>query len=293
MSLSRGRGVWGRRPVLRPCLGPCRATGFAGAVLGRGGGRGASEPQDTGDQGPESQPVSWPEPIGPEGTLWLCRPLVSSLPSVCLSVRLSSETLSVLCACCARGGREAGWREEHEGSGSQNPTGWQGDRGTAGWRFRRPGGAGLGQAAQREVGSGVRDSGRPPVTVVCVVGRCCRQRAQGVQTPGASPLAPSRPLGLDSGQQCLPEGLRGARHSPPSGEVIAKRLPLPRVRGLWRALGSGPGTLRSGEKAWPSLPSPAPLTSIRSRLPLRPSCARGTARLTRGSPQRARRARRS
>lgn len=110
----------------------------------------------------------------------------------------------------------------------------------------------------------MRDSGRPPVTVVCVVGRCCRQRAQGVQTPGASPLAPSRPLGLDSGQQCLPEGLRGARHSPPSGEVIAKRLPLPGVRGLWRALGSGPGTLRSGEKAWPSLPPPAPLTSVRS-----------------------------
>ena len=37
------------------------------------------------------------------------------------------------------------------------------------------------------------------------------------RAPGASPLAPSSPLGLDSGQQCLPQGLWGARHSPFSG----------------------------------------------------------------------------
>ena len=36
VSLPRGRGagLWGRRPGLSSCLGPCRATGFAGAVLG-------------------------------------------------------------------------------------------------------------------------------------------------------------------------------------------------------------------------------------------------------------------
>lgn len=35
VSLPRGRraGLWGCRPRLSPCLGPCRATGFAGAVL--------------------------------------------------------------------------------------------------------------------------------------------------------------------------------------------------------------------------------------------------------------------
>lgn len=60
------------------------------------------------------------------------------------------------------------------------------------------------------------------------VGRCCRQRVQGVQTLGASLLAPSSPLRLDSGQQFLPEGLWGGRHSLPSGKVIAKQLPLPR-----------------------------------------------------------------
>lgn len=94
------------------------------------------------------------------------------------------------------------------------------------------------------------------------VGRCCRQRVQGVQTLGASLLAPSSPLGLDSGQQCLPEGLWGGRHSLPSGKVIAKQLPLPGVRGLWRAFRPGPGTPRPGEKAWPSLPTLALLTSV-------------------------------
>lgn len=36
VSLPRVRraGLWGCRPRLSPCLGPCRATGFAGAVLG-------------------------------------------------------------------------------------------------------------------------------------------------------------------------------------------------------------------------------------------------------------------
>lgn len=54
-----------------PAPGPCRATSVSRAVFRRGGGGGASEPPDTdvlGHQRAESQPVSWPEPVGSEGT---------------------------------------------------------------------------------------------------------------------------------------------------------------------------------------------------------------------------------
>ena len=90
-------------------------------------------------------------------------------PALCPSVRLSSpDTLSVLCACGAHGGREAGWREGRGGSGSQNPTGWRGDHGAAGWGFRCPReyreGAGRSKQVGRR-GAGLREaSGECPIT---------------------------------------------------------------------------------------------------------------------------------
>lgn len=60
-------------PALTPSLpGLCRATSCSGAIFRRGGRGGASEPPDTdvlGHQGAKSQPLSWPEPVSPEGII--------------------------------------------------------------------------------------------------------------------------------------------------------------------------------------------------------------------------------
>lgn len=81
-----------------PAPGPCRATSVSRAVFRRGGGGGASEPPDTdvlGHQRAESQPVSWPEPVGSEGTT-IVQPF-SSPSSLHSSVLIFPLFLSFCC----------------------------------------------------------------------------------------------------------------------------------------------------------------------------------------------------